>query len=203
MKKLIASAVVAITLSGCTSVNITSYVDPKFSSVKYASVLVDANLQDFAMKSTLETAVCDQFAKKFNEVTCLKATDHFPPTRQYTQQEWRIQFEDSGAQARLQIELLSEEKTAVTSTTVSTSPLGYNRFNSNTTTNIENKFQITMIDKGDQAVAMTATGVLKAQETIFAGNEAYMRALAKELTKELAKKQLIETRQASAGKSGL
>ncbi|KAF7781106.1 hypothetical protein PRUB_b0221 [Pseudoalteromonas rubra] len=200
MKKLIASAVVAIALSGCTSVNITSYVDPKFRSVKYANILVDANMQDFAMKSTLETAVCDQFAKKLSEVTCLKATDHFPPTRQYTQQEWRTQFEGSGAQARLQIELLSKEKMAITSTRMSANQFGFNSFSSNTTTNIENKFQITMIDKGDQAVAMTATGVLKAQETIFAGNKAYMRVLAKEITKELLKKQLLETRQASSDK---
>ncbi|ESP94326.1 MULTISPECIES: hypothetical protein [Pseudoalteromonas] len=199
MKKYCVTALVVATLSGCASVDMQSYVDPKFKATQYSSLMVDAALTDLTMKTLIEDRVCKQINLKLSSVKCVKAIDVFPPTREFNQHTWQQAFAKTGAQARLQIELLSQESQTshafnANSTTPSYSSVGTpsTNYTSYTTVHLTDKFQITLFDKGDQNKAMTATGVVKAQKTIRDHNKTIASMLSERITQELLDKGLVK-----------
>ncbi|KZN44579.1 hypothetical protein [Pseudoalteromonas luteoviolacea] len=203
MKKVLVTAMTVATLSGCASVDMHSYVDPQFNSTQYSSLMVEAAVADLKMKTLIEERVCKQINLKLSTVKCIKAIDIFAPTREYDQQTWQQTFAKTGAQARLQIELLSQHKQTSHSTTTHTTP-AYSSLSSsysapstsytthNTTVHLTDKFQITLFDKGDQSKAMVTTGAVNAQKTMLDHNKTIASLISKHITKELINKGLVQ-----------
>ncbi|MDK2596071.1 lipoprotein [Pseudoalteromonas obscura] len=198
MKKYFVTALAVTILSGCASVEMQSYVDPQFKTTQYSSFLVDAAIADLTLKTLIEDRVCKQINLNFSEVKCVKAIDTFSPTREYNQQTWQQAFAKTGAQARLQIELLSQESQASHTFTANSapsySPMGTpsTNYTSYTTVHLTDKFQITLFDKGDQNKAMTATGVVKAQKTFRDHNKTIASMLSERIAQELLYKGLVK-----------
>ncbi|KID56031.1 hypothetical protein JF50_17115 [Pseudoalteromonas luteoviolacea] len=203
MKKVFVTGMAMATLSGCASIDMQSYVDPQFRSTQYSSLMVEVAVTDLKAKTLIEERVCKQINLKLSSVQCIKAIDTFAPTREYDQQTWQQTFAKTGAQARLQIELLSQQRNISHHTTTHTEPSYLSNQSSystpttsytsrTTTVHLVDTFKITLFDKGDQSKVMVATGAINAQQGMLNHNKTMASLISKRITKELLNKGLVK-----------
>ncbi|WP_460240940.1 hypothetical protein [Aurantivibrio infirmus] len=189
-----------IFLSSCASTRMTSFVDPAFRGTSYSSVLVSSNIAELEGKGFMESTICARFLAY--GIDCSRSIDIFPPTRQFTDEQWLENFNNSGAQALIAVELTDAYSTQTyvpQTTTTSGNVTSYGNtayYNQSTNTsggyNINKpveKYKITIIDGTNGKVAMIATSTTGGNA--FAKSSNLAKSLAAELLQQLINERLI------------
>lgn len=187
-------------VSGCASTKMSVYKDPEFSNTRYGSVVVLTNFADLEDKEYLETKVCEKF--RLRKVICKRGIDVFPPTRNYSSEEWVDAFIKSNAEAIVSIQLTDSYSTQTyvpQSSTTSGSVTSYGNsayYSGSTNTyggyNISKpveEYKITVIDGKNGKTALVATSRTKGNA--FAKGKTLSNSLASKLVQTLANNGLL------------
>lgn len=101
MKKILLSTVLAFTVSGCATTDITSFTDPNFKNKRYTSCVVATPNISLAYAQLLQVKVCKEMEE--NNIRCVQGLDIFPPTRTLTAKDKAKVIRESNIESYLQI----------------------------------------------------------------------------------------------------
>ncbi|MCX6147338.1 MAG: hypothetical protein NTW25_08830 [Candidatus Kapabacteria bacterium] len=197
-------ALLSIVLASCATTKTTSYSDPDFRGKKFNSICVYAEVEDLEMRKTLETKLADEL--KDNGIVTFIGIDLFPPTREWTDDQFQKTLKDIKVDGYLRVRLTNTDVresigNATTTTTTNGEKVKANRDNkekykevSTSTTTVNrtktfySSFKTDLIEVASNKLAWTATSNSESGEWLGSEFNLIFGSFSSDIAKELKAK---------------